>query len=486
MTNLIRANHTQSITPRLSILAEDQKETIFSSVLEVLEQTGVRVDNEEGLDLLNSAGAKVEPEGRVRIPAYLVEDAIRCAPSQITMYNRLGKPAMYLGGNNVYFSSQIDSKEFDDSFEQVRRPYVRTDTRMGAILSDALQNISMVSPSAMYSDVPAEISYLVGHKEVLMHTVKPIMHGTMNIEALKAIIDMAVVVAGGEDELAKRPYYLHYCEPLSPLTHTDDGVAKLLCCAEHGMPTIYASACIGGGTMPVTGAGILVNCLAETLSGLVMAQLKRRGSPVIIGGVTSVIDMITTVFSYGAPEMSLWSAGMTEMAHYLRLPVMSTAGCTDAVMFDEQAAAESAISCLMATLSGGNLVHDVGFTESANYSSMELIAATDEFISMIEHIMKGIEVSPETLALDLINETGPGGAFIDKKHTFDHFRKNWQPSLMNRISSERWKAAGSPSLGKRTNERVCSIIREHQPEPLSKEVKAELDKMEKHWFQKVK
>ena len=486
MNYSIKPNHTVSITPRLCILAEDQKETIFSSVLKILEQVGVRVDNKEGLELLNSADAKVEPEGRTRIPSYLVEDAIRCAPSQITMYNRLGKPVMALGGNNVYFSSQIDCAEFDDPFERVRRPCVRTDTRMGAILSDALQNISMVSPSAMYSDVPAEIAYLVGHKEVLMHTVKPIMHGTMSMEALKAMIEMAAVVDGGEDELAKRPYYLHFCEPLSPLIHTDEGVAKLLYCAEHGVPTIYAPACVGGGTMPVTGAGLLVNCLAETLSGLVMAQLKRRGAPVIIGGVTSVLDMTTTVFSYGAPEMSLWSAGMTEMAHYLRLPVMSTAGCTDAVMFDEQAAAESAISCLMAALSGGNLVHDVGFAESANHSSLELIAATDEFISMIGHIMKGIEVSPETLALDVINEAGPGGAFIDKKHTFDHFRKNWRPSLMNRISNEGWKAAGSPSLGKRTNERVCSIIREHQPEPLPKEVAAELDKMERRWFQKVK
>lgn len=486
MNHLNKTDQTVAISPRLSILTEDQKETIFSSALEVLGHTGVRVDNDEGLELLSSAGAKAESEGLVRIPSYLVEDAIKCTPNQITMYDRLGKPVMTLGGNNVYFSSQIDSKEFDDPFEQTRRPCVRTDTRMGAILSDALHNISMVSTSAMYSDVPGQIAYLVGHKEVLMHTVKPIMHGTLDVETLKDMIEMASVITGGKDELAKRPYYLHYAEPLSPLIHTDEGVAKLLYCSEHGVPTVYAPASVGGGTMPVTGAGILVNNLAESLSGLLIAQLKRRGAPVVIGGVTSVLDMITMVFSYGAPEMSLWSAGLSEMAHYLNIPVMSTAGCTDAVKFDEQAAAESAISCLMAALSGGNLVHDVGFTESANHSSLELIAATDEFIGMIRHIMKGIEVSPETLALDVINETGPGGGFIDKNHTFDYFRNNWRPSLMNRIANKRWKATGSPSLGKRVNERVCQLIREHQPEPLPNEVAAELEKMEKHWLQKVR
>jgi trimethylamine--corrinoid protein Co-methyltransferase len=242
---------------------------------------------------------------------------------------------------------------------------------------------------------------------------------------------------------------------------------------------------LAGSSAPVTAAGNLVACIAESLSGLVMAQLKRRGASVIFGGVPTIIDMSTTLVSYGAPEMSLWSAALAEMARYLHLPVFSTAGCTDAVAFDQQAAAESAISCLMAALSGANLVHDVGFTEAANSASLELIAATDEFIGMIGCIMAGIKVTPETLALDVMDQVGPGGSYFGERHTVRHFRENWFPELMNRGNYDQWTAAGGLSLGGRANARVRRILREHQPEPLSSEVVAELDKMEEHWWKEA-
>jgi trimethylamine--corrinoid protein Co-methyltransferase len=469
----MRASHTRSITPRLYVLSDDQKETIFLSALEILEHTGVRVDNEEGVELLSSAGARVGPHRRVYIPSYLVEDALAAAPRRITIYDRLGERAVFLEDRRVHFCSQVDSTFFFDPFERTRRRCRRADARLGAVLCDALPNIHMVSFSALFSDVPSEIAYLLGHKDTVMNCTKPVIHGTLDLVSLKAMAEMAAVIVGGWDELARRPYYVHYAEPLSPLTHTDEGVAKLLFCVEHGIPVIYTSMTLAGSSAPVTAAGNLAACIAESLSGLVMAQLKRRGAPFIFGGVPTIIDMSTTLVSYGAPEMSLWSAALTEMAHYLHLPVMGTAGCTDAVTFDQQAAAESAMSCLMAALSGANLVHDVGFTEGANSASLELIAVTDEFISMIGCIMGGVEVTPETLALETIDQVGPGGSYLGEKHTVRHFRGNWFPNLMN---------PGGLSLGDRVNERVRQILQEHKPEPLSPEVVAELDKMEEHWW----
>ncbi len=481
----MKAGSTRLITPRLQILSEDQKETIFLSVLEVLEHTGVRVDNDEGLELFSSAGARVGLHRRVCIPSYLVEDALASAPRRITIYNRRGERVMFLEDRRVYFCSQTDSTFFFDPFDQARRACVRADARLGAILCDALPNIDMVSFSSLYSDVPGQIAIRIGHKDTVMNCTKPLMHGTGDFASLKAVAEIAAVVAGGWDELARRPYYVHYAEPLSPLTHTDEGAAKLLFCVEHGIPVIYTPMTLAGSSAPVTAAGNLVACIAESLSGLVMAQLKRRGSPFIFGGVPTIIDMSTMLVSYGAPEMSLWSAALTEMAHYLHLPVFSTAGCTDAVAFDQQAAAESALSCLMAALSGANLVHDVGFTEAANSASLELIAATDEFIGMIGCIMDGVEVTPETLALDVIGRVGPGGSYFGEKHTVRHFRQNWFPALMNRGNYEQWMAAGGLSLGDRANQRVRQILQEHQPESLPPEVVAELDKMEEHWWREI-
>jgi trimethylamine--corrinoid protein Co-methyltransferase len=343
----------------------------------------------------------------------------------------------------------------------------------------------MVSFSSLYRDVPKQIAVRVGHKDTVMNCTKPLMHGTGDLASLQAVAEMAALVAGGWEELAQRPFYVHYAEPLSPLAHSDEGVAKLLFCVEHGIPVIYAPVTLSGRSAPVTGAGNLVACLAESLSGLVIAQLKRRGAPVIFGGVPTVIDMSTALVSYGAPEMSLWSAALADMAHYLLLPVFVTAGCTDSVVFDQQAAAESAISCLMAALSGANLVHNVGFTKGAKSASLELIVATNEFIDMIRTIMGGLELTAETLALDVMEQVGPGGSYLGEKHTVHHFRENWLPKLMSRGNYDQWMIAGCLSLGDNANQRVRQILHEHRPEPLPEEVVDELDKMEARWWQDV-
>jgi trimethylamine--corrinoid protein Co-methyltransferase len=191
--------------------------------------------------------------------------------------------------------------------------------------------------------------------------------------------------------------------------------------------------------------------------------------------------MKSMLVSYGAPELSLWAAALTEMAHYLHLPMFSTAGCTDAVDFDQQAAAESSISCLMAALSGANLVHDVGFTEAANSASLELIVATDEFISMVKSIMKGIEITTGTLALDVIAKVGPGGSYLTEDHTLHNFRDNWFPRLLNRDNYQQWVTSGGLSLGDKANQRVLQILKEHKPKPLRPELVTELDVLEESW-----
>ena len=455
------------------------------SALEVLQSTGARVDNDEGLELLAGAGARVGKDRRVYIGSNLVEDALVKAPRQITFYDRLGERALSLGGTEVHYASQIDSLFFFDPFTRRRRPLVRSDTRLGAVVCDALPNIDMISPSAPYDDVPSELGYTIGHKEILLNSTKPLMHGMLDLVSLKDVAEMAALVRGGWDELARRPYYLHYAEPFSPLTHSVDGTAKLLYCVERGIPVIYTPMTMSGSSAPVTAAGNLVSLMAESLGGFVMAQLKRPGAPVVFGGVPTIMDMSNMISSYGAPEMHLWSAAMTEMAQYLHLPVMSTAGCTDSVTFDQQAAAESALSCLMAALSGANLVHDVGFMEAAASASLELIVATDEFIGMIRTIMGGIEISPETLALDVIDQVGPSNDYMGEDHTAQHFRKHWQPSLMTRHSYDQWVAEGKLTMGDKANARVCQIIREHKPEPMPTELVAELDKMEKLWWKRI-
>jgi trimethylamine--corrinoid protein Co-methyltransferase len=228
---------------------------------------------------------------------------------------------------------------------------------------------------------------------------------------------------------------------------------------------------MGGATAPTTSAGILVTALCESLHGLVISQAIRPGVPFVIGGVVSIMDMQYSCLAYGAPELSLQSAALAEMGRHLGMPVWSTAGCTDSKILDEQAAIESAISILFAGLSGADLVHDVGFIEGAMTGSLQMATMSDEVISFVKRLLRGIEVTPETLASKVIHEVGPGGHFLGTDHTLRHFKREfWFPRLLDRSRWEEWQADASRSMGERVQVYLEDILSNHRPIPLASSV----------------
>jgi trimethylamine--corrinoid protein Co-methyltransferase len=249
---------------------------------------------------------------------------------------------------------------------------------------------------------------------------------------------------------------------------------KILYMAEKGLPVICGTGKVGGATCPVTIAGALAQGSAEALAGVLVAQLKREGAPIIFGGERLHMDMATTLSCYGAPEFMMSVAANAEMATYLGLPSWSYAGCSDAKAFDQQAAAEGTMMSFLAGLSGGNLNHDVGYLEAGLASSLEAVVAGNEVIGAIKRILGGVEVSPETLALDVIDQVGPGGEFLSSEHTLDHFRNDWFPSISDRDSYENWASRGSRTQGQRANEEARRLLETHRPQPLSEAVGQEL------------
>jgi trimethylamine--corrinoid protein Co-methyltransferase len=232
---------------------------------------------------------------------------------------------------------------------------------------------------------------------------------------------------------------------------------------------------MAGGTAPVSLAGTLAIGNAELLSGLVIAQLKRKGTPFIYGGTFTVMDMSTTIFSLGAPELSLLCGALADMAHYYKLPVFGAAGLTDAKVLDQQAGIEASMSCLLSALTGSNLVHDIGHMESGLAASYEMIVMCDEIVSMVKRVMKGVEVNDESLAVDLIDRVGPGGYFVAEEHTLRHFRaEQWRPQFLDRSNYYRWNKDGKLTLGDKLNRKVKKILNEYSPEPLDPELIKEI------------
>jgi trimethylamine--corrinoid protein Co-methyltransferase len=213
----------------------------------------------------------------------------------------------------------------------------------------------------------------------------------------------------------------------------------------------------------VTLAGAIAQSVAESLVGLVLAQLRQPGTPMVLGANLAVFDMATTQLSVAAPETSLALAGQAEVAQALGLPTWGLAGATDAKVLDAQAGLESGFSVLAQGLAGLNLIHDVGYMDMAMVCSAEMLVLGDEAIGMAKRFIRGIEVTQETLARDVVEKVGPGGHFLQEDHTYRRFRTElWRPSLLARQEYSIWQAEGAKDVNQRIREKLEGIEAEHQ------------------------
>jgi trimethylamine--corrinoid protein Co-methyltransferase len=206
--------------------------------------------------------------------------------------------------------------------------------------------------------------------------------------------------------------------------------------------------------------------------GLVIGQLKREGSPFIMSGAVHSVDMRTMVQPYCTADSH---GTLGSMAHYYGLPMFAIAGASDAKLVDGQAALEATLTLMVDTLCGGQIVHDVGYLESGLCGSLAQLVICDEILDWIEHAFQEVEVNDETLAVDLIDQVGPDGQFLDSDHTLHHFRDRWYPRLLERDNYDCWQKKGSKSLAERAAERVNEILEEHRPDPLSADVVQAID-----------
>lgn len=466
--------------PSLNVLSENQIEKIHLATLEVLERTGIQITHPKALELLDGAGVSVNGN-RVRIPAQMVEEAIHTSPSRFALGGRNGEPAFLLEDNKSWYGAGLDCMEYLDPFTDVRRPFTIEDCRVTATISNALSNYSWSMTLGLAADVPAGIADRVIARQAMTYCEKPLVFCCNDLNSLQSIYDMAVLIVGNEARFRQAPTIAHLSSPVSPLVYYDDMIEKIIFCAEKGIPQVFYSGLQAGATSPATFAGTIVQGSAESLGGIVIAQLVRTGTPVIFGALTTIMDMTTAIFSYGAAEMNLMTAAMAQMAQRHHLPFFGTAGCTDAKFSDDpQAAIEATFSCLSSALSGANLVHDIGLLDHSTLISPNYLVLNNEVLHMVKQYMRGILVNDETLALDLIDRVGPGGHYLEAEHTMRHFRDVWYSKLFDRASYDAWIKQGAMHFTERLREKTRKIM-DRNTEPLPIEIIKEMDRMAKHW-----
>ena len=458
-----------TLLPTVRMLSDDQVQAIHSATLEILGQIGVEMQDPQGREILLEAGA-AEENGRIKIPERLVSDAIDNSLSQIPIYDRLGNLAMPLELGRVYFGPGSDTTFTLDVETSQRRRTISQDVEDIARLCDGLDQIDFIMSMGNPSDVPPDDLYIHAFIRMLRGSIKPNVYTAKNRADMEDIYRIATAVAGSEQALLEKPFFLNYSEPISPLLFPEESLQKVIFCAEKGIPVAYPPSPNTGGGGPITLAGALALGNAECLVGLTISQLIRPGTPFLYGMNTAAMDMKTAIVSYGSPEWPLGMMAQMDLARFYNLPAWSAAGASDSKVVDAQAGIEMTFSIVSNILAQATLIHDVGYIEYGSTSSMEALVIADEIIREARFLAGGLEINPTTLALDAIARIKPGGGFLADKHTLDNFRSGqWTPTIMDRNRYDNWTAAGSKDMFKRANEQAKAILAKQQVAPLPKE-----------------
>ena len=454
-------------------LTDGQVRRIHEAALSILARTGVHVEEPEALRLFQEAGAIVEPDGpRVRLPRSLVEDAVSWAPSHVLLAGRDPRWDLPLGDARVHIGTGGAALSVLDLESSQKRPATLRDVAELARLVDALDNVHFylvpVYPTDLGKDVVDVNTYFAG----LANTTKHVQAGVYTVQGIRDTVEMCEHIAGGAEALRERPIVSFItCWLISPLKLVTDVTTLLIETCRQRIPAVLSAAPMAGSTAPVTLAGMLAQLTAEQLSGVVLAQLAQRGAPLLIGPIPATADMQTGRYLAGAAEFGLTNAAMAQMAQFYDLPLYNSAGMTDAKTADVQAGFEKAASVILTALAGSNFIHHAaGMIENMNTVAAEQFVIDNEILGMAMRVLQGIEVDDETLALDVIDQVGPGGHFLMADHTIRHMRSElYYPSaVVDRQGWDMWKQDGSQDAVQRARQIAQDILANHQPNPLDR------------------
>ena len=473
----------------LKILTKRDLRKIHEATLDVLENVGVTIYEKEALDLLRGVGANVDNENKiVKIPRYLIEEAIKKSPSSIRLCGRNPNNDIILEGRRVYTAGGADGIYVIDLENGKLRLATLKDLQDLTRLQDSLDNIHAIMGIVNPSDVsPIGVDRL-RCCELIKNTEKHILRDAQGKDGVKDQIEIAAVVVGSRDELKKRPIISFVDCTTSPLKHEKINTEVLIEAAKNNIPVVVESDVVAGATAPVTIAGALIVQNAEVLSGILIAQLENPGTPVIYGNMSSIMDMRTANVALGSPELGIIQVITAQLCQeFYEIPFMGCGGISDSKSTDAQASLEKTLTLAQAALAGTNLIHEMaGMLDSLFTVSYEQVVIDDEIMGAIYRILKGTKVTDETLAIDVIADVGPlGSHFLTKDHTRKFLRQEqWIPGILIREKRESWERKGSKSMREMAREKAKKILKEHWPEQLEKDLVFRMEEIVKKALKK--
>lgn len=466
--------------PVLNLLSTDDIKRIHDATLEVLSQTGLKVYHEGARKHFKDAGASVDEKAQlVKIPTWLVDEALRKAPHRVRLYSRKPGYDVVCGSGKVHFASGYGCPFILDYETGKKRPVTLHDLEKCAGVFEALDNIHLVMAEQIPQDVmmTAKNLELYLARAILCNTRKNAIIESYSAAGVLGLVRMAAAIMNcTEEDVGKRPIITGQLTASPPLLFHHAVADALIALSKHNLPIIYWDLPQASGSSPATLAGTLVIQNADILAGLVLAQVVNPGVPFMYGAYGSILDQRHACFETGGPESGIISAASASICRFYGLPYVAVACGTESKAEDEQAGYEKGITTLMAALAGPDIIHGVGgWLESLFTSSFVQAVIADEIAGEVNRYLQGIEVNEDTLAVDLIKKAGPGGNFLAERHTRNHIlSEHFMPKLTDRSNRGDWEIKGSRPLPDVAREKVKKILSEHR-EVVDRDVKAKLD-----------
>ncbi|MFY9605402.1 MAG: trimethylamine methyltransferase family protein [Thermoplasmata archaeon] len=462
-------------TRPLRILSPNDVDQIHTSSLDVLDQIGIKIYSERALNILNDAGADVDfRAGVAKIPSHLVQEALDKCKRPVRLSGRNPKYDFTLDDDHVHLCTDGSGIGVLDLETGQRRDSTKKDVEDCARIADYLEYLNIYYPLVTPLDVPKHSHVLHELDAAFNNCEKHVTSGTTYLreEAIFAV-KMAQAVAGGEYELRKRPLLSAVVCTSSPLVLglTTDAAIEF---ARAGVPPIVMTMPLVGASSPVTLAGPITLGNAQVLALITVLQLDTPGSPVIYSSVPMAMEPMTGLFAAAFPAATMVTLAHIQMSKHYRLPILVGGWGSCSKIPDEQAAYEKSIMGYSMVLAGADINSGPGLLENYTILSYEQLMLDHEMYTMMLETLKGIEVSDETIAMDVCAKVGHEGHFLGQKHTIQHFKELWMPTLSNPRPYQAWAKDGSKNVVRVAGEKVKQILATHKVEPLSRALQDDL------------
>ena len=474
--------------PRLKLLDQKFIIKIVEEAKKVLENIGVYVENKEAVDLLLENDVKYDKnKGRFYFDSDLISRCLQSVPKEIKLYDRNGDEFQIIGGDNVCFDPGSAALDILDYEKNVIRKPVTKDYKKYAVLVDKLDNIKAQSTAFICSDVPKEISDSYRLFLSLAFGKKPIITGTFFKESFESMKEMLLVIRGSKKALAKKPLAIFDACPSPPLKWSDLTCQSLLDAAKFGIPSEFVSMPLTGATSPATISGALVQHTAENLSGVVITQLAKEGTPIIYGGSPALFDMKYGTTPMGAIETMMIDSAYSQIGKYLGIPTHAYMGLSDSKYLDYQAGFESGIGLVLAALSGINMVSGAGMMNFESLHSMEKLVIDNEICGIAYRLVKGIEQREETMAFYTLRDCIETGEFITHPSTLKWFRDEtyFVSDVIDRSAQFHMDVASKNDSFIRANKKVHELLDGGPENFIEKDKFSELEKILKKAGEKL-